>query len=131
MNYQLSTAPSRVQESLSRHILADGYDMTFDMEKSHGVYIYDSKYQRDFLDFYTGLASVPQGYNHPEMPGDDAFRKSLLSAAMANPFNSDVYTAEFAEFLTTFSRVGIPDFLPHAFFISGRGLAVENAIKAA
>lgn len=131
MNYQLSTAPSRVQESLSRHILADGYDMTFDMEKSHGVYIYDSKYQRELLDFFTCFASVPLGYNHPKMTGDEAFKKSLLLAAMANPSNSDVYTVEFAEFLTTFSRVGIPDFLPHAFFISGGGLAVENAIKAA
>jgi len=131
MNYQLSTAPARVQETLSRHILADGYDMTFDMEKSHGVYIYDSKYQRELLDFFTCFASVPLGYNHPKMTGDEAFKKSLLLAAMANPSNSDVYTLEFAEFLKTFSRVGIPDFLPHAFFISGGGLAVENAIKAA
>lgn len=131
MTYQLSTAPSRVQASLSRHILADGYDMTFDMEKSHGVYIYDSKYQRKLLDFFTCFASVPLGYNHPKMVGDEAFKKSLLLAAMSNPSNSDIYTVEFAEFLDTFSRVGIPDFLPHAFFISGGGLAVENAVKAA
>jgi L-lysine 6-transaminase len=131
MTYQLSTPPSRVQELLSRHILADGYDLTFDMEKSHGVFIYDSKYQRELLDFFTCFASVPLGYNHPKMTGDEAFKKSLLLAALANPSNSDVYTREFAEFLDTFSRVGIPDFLPHAFFISGGGLAVENAIKAA
>ena len=36
-----------------------------------------------------------------------------------------------AEFMETFERVGIPEYLPHAFFISGGALAVENAMKVA
>ena len=31
-----------------------------------------------------------------------------------------------AEFIETFKRVAQPEYLPHAFFIEGGGLAVEN-----
>lgn len=129
--YKLTVTPDQVNTVLNRHILADGYDLTFDMERSHGVYIYDSKKERDLLDFFTCFASVPLGYNHPKMVNDETFKKSLLLSALSNPSNSDVYTREFAEFLTTFARVGIPEFMPHAFFISGGALAVENALKTA
>ncbi|EDM33904.1 L-lysine aminotransferase, partial [Pedobacter sp. BAL39] len=88
-------------------------------------------YNRRLLDFFTCFASVPLGYNHPKMVNDEAFKKNLMLAAMANPSNSDVYTQQYAQFVETFSRVGIPDYLPHAFFIAGGALAVENAIKVA
>jgi L-lysine 6-transaminase len=129
--YELSIKPQQVAETLGKHILADGLDLTFDMEKSQGCYIYDSKHNRRLLDFFTCFASVPLGYNHPKMLNDEAFKRSLLNAALANPSNSDVYTQEYAQFLATFSRCGIPDYLPHAFFIAGGSLAVENALKVA
>ncbi|MGO4877259.1 L-lysine 6-transaminase [Pedobacter psychrotolerans] len=129
--YELTIPANQVKESLSKHILADGFDLTYDMEKSHGAYIYDAKYNRTLLDFFTCFASVPLGYNHPKMVDDENFKKNLLLAAMANPSNSDVYTQQYAQFLATFSKIGIPDYLPHAFFIAGGGLAVENAIKVA
>lgn len=129
--YQLNIAPDQVNQTLQQHILADGFDLTYDMEKSEGAYIYDSKYNRRLLDFFTCFASVPLGYNHPKMVNDENFKKNLLLAAMANPSNSDVYTQQYAEFVATFSKVGIPSYLPHAFFIAGGALAVENAIKVA
>ena len=129
--YQLTVAPEQVNAALSKHILADGFDLTYDMELSHGSYIYDSKYKRTLLDFFTCFASVPLGYNHPKMTGDEEFKRNLLNAAMANPSNSDVYTQQYAQFVETFAKTGIPDYLPHAFFIAGGGLAVENAIKVA
>ncbi|MHA4896530.1 L-lysine 6-transaminase [Pedobacter sp. PWIIR3] len=129
--YQLNISPELVNETLSKHVLADGFDLTYDMEKSDGVYIYDSKYQRKLLDFFTCFASVPLGYNHPKMIGDEAFKKNLLQAALANPSNSDVYTQQYAQFVETFGKIGIPSYLPHAFFVAGGGLAVENAIKVA
>lgn len=129
--YQLTIPADQVNESLNKHILADGFDLTYDMEKSHGAYIYDSKYNRTLLDFFTCFASVPLGYNHPKMINDENFKKNLLLAAIANPSNSDVYTQQYAQFVETFSQVGIPDYLPHAFFIAGGALAVENAIKVA
>ncbi|POY35277.1 L-lysine 6-transaminase [Solitalea longa] len=129
--YNLKIAPTDVHETLGKHILADGFDMIFDLEKSQGCYIYDSRYNRTFLDFFTCFASVPLGYNHPKMVNDEEFKKNLLMTALINPSNSDVYTQQYAEFVETFGRVGIPSYLPHAFFISGGTLAVENAIKTA
>jgi L-lysine 6-transaminase len=129
--YQLTVAPDQVNETLSQHILADGFDLTYDMGESQGVYIYDSKYKRKMLDFFTCFASVPLGYNHPKMLNDEVFKQNLLQAAMANPSNSDVYTQQYAQFVKTFGEIGIPSYLPHAFFIAGGGLAIENAIKVA
>lgn len=129
--YKVSISPNQVQETLSKHILADGYDMVFDMEKSEGVWIYDSKHNRKLLDFFTCFASVPLGYNHPKMVNDEEFKKNLMLAALTNPSNSDIYTSQYAQFVNTFSRVGIPDYLPHAFFIAGGSLAIENALKVA
>ncbi|RVT99944.1 L-lysine 6-transaminase [Mucilaginibacter limnophilus] len=129
--YHLQIPPENVQQTLQKHILADGFDLTFDMEKSSGVYIYDSKHNRTLLDFFTCFASVPLGYNHPKMLHDETFKNNLLLAALTNPSNSDIYTTQYAQFVETFGRVGIPDYLPHAFFISGGTLAIENALKAA
>lgn len=129
--YQLTVAPDEVNETLSQHVLADGFDLTYDMGQSQGAYIYDSKYNRKLLDFFTCFASVPLGYNHPKMVNDENFKHHLLLAAMANPSNSDVYTQQYAQFVKTFGAIGIPDYLPHAFFIAGGGLAIENALKVA
>lgn len=129
--YKLFVSPQDVKKTLSKHLLTDGYDLTFDLEKSHGVRIFDSKHNRKLLDFFTCFASVPLGYNHPKMMEDEEFKKNLFLAAMANPSNSDIYTTQYAQFVATFSKVGIPDYLPHAFFVAGGGLAIENALKAA
>ena len=129
--YNLLVSPENVQATLNKHVLADGFDMTFDMEKSRGVYIYDAKYKRTLLDFFTCFASVPLGYNHPKMVNDEEFKKNLMMAALTNPSNSDIYTTQYAQFVDTFDRIGIPDYLPHAFFIAGGSLAIENALKVA
>ncbi|MEO6150184.1 MAG: L-lysine 6-transaminase [Mucilaginibacter sp.] len=129
--YNLQISPENVHDTLEKHLLVDGFDLTFDMEKSNGVYIHDSRHKRTLLDLFTCFASVPLGYNHPKMLGDENFKKNLMLAALTNPSNSDIYTTQYAEFLEMFSRVGIPDYLPHAFFISGGTLAIENALKVA
>lgn len=129
--YNLSVTSENVHKELGKHILADGYDLVFDMEKSSGVYMYDSRYNRNMLDFFTCFASVPLGYNHPKMLDDEEFKKNLMLAALSNPSNSDIYTQQYAEFVDTFSRIGMPSYLPHAFFIAGGGLAIENALKTA
>lgn len=69
--------------------------------------------------------------NHPKMLGDEDFKKRLMEAALNKVTNSDIYTVHMARFVQTFERVGIPDYLPYAFFIDGGALAVENALKAA
>jgi L-lysine 6-transaminase len=120
----------RVHETLGRHILADGFDMVLDVDRSRGRVLWDARRGRGVLDMFSFFATAPVGLNHPKM-ADPVFREKLLRAALSNPTNSDIYTLEFAEFVDTFGRVGIPSYLPHAFFVSGGTLGVENALKAA
>ncbi|MGF1670793.1 MAG: L-lysine 6-transaminase [Balneolaceae bacterium] len=124
-------APENVHSVLRKHMIADGYEMVLDLEKSKGAYLHDAKTGRDYLDFFTFYASNPLGMNHPRLAGDPEFVAKLGEVAINKPSNSDIYTEEIAEFLDTFSRIGIPDYLPYAFFISGGSLAVENALKVA
>ena len=60
-----------------------------------------------------------------------AFQKKLARVATNKPSLSDIYAAEQAEFVETFARVAVPPYLPHAFFIEGGTLGVENTLKAA
>ncbi len=131
MEYQITISPKQVDATLKKHILRDGWDLVLDLEKSNGVFIYDSKHERKLLDFFTCFASLPIGYNHPKMLNDESFKHNLFLAALTNPSNSDIYTTQYAQFVDTFSKIGIPEYLPHAFFIAGGSLAVENALKVA
>ncbi len=122
--------PSDVPGILAKHMLVDMFDFVVDLKRSEGVYIYDLKSNRRFIDFFTFVASMPLGMNHPKMTAPE-FVEKLAHVAVNKPTNSDVYTIEMAEFLETFSRVAIPDYLPHAFFVEGGSVGVENALKAA
>jgi L-lysine 6-transaminase len=126
----LALTADRVHETLGRHILADGYDMVLDVDRSRGRRLWDARRGRGVLDMFSFFATAPLGLNHPKM-ADPVFREKLLRAALSNPTNSDIYTLEFAEFVETFGRVGIPSYLPYAFFVAGGTLGVENALKAA
>jgi len=117
-----------IKKRLARHILTEGFDMIFDPERSHGSWFVDKRNGDEYLDFFSMFASMAVGYNHPRLL---AAREALGRLAVQKPVNSDTYTEEMARFVETFSRIGIPEYLPHAFFISGGGLAVENALKAA
>lgn len=123
-------APGEVHATLARHILADGYDIVLDLEKSQGRRLYDSRNGRWILDMFSFFATLPVGFNHP-MLKDPEFLERLTRAALVNPTNSDIYTVAMAEFVDTFGRVAKPDYLPHLFLISGGTLGVENALKAA
>ncbi len=123
-------APAAVHATLARHMLADGYDMVLDMEKSQGRRLHDSRSGRDYLDLFSFFATMPIGLNHPKMK-DPEFLARLTRAALVNPTNSDIYSTEFAEFVEVFGRVAMRPYLPHAFFVAGGSLGVENALKAA
>jgi len=119
-----------VHNLLQDHILLDGYDFVLDLKKSNGSYIYDSRFDRKYLDFFTCFASMPIGYNHPSLDNDD-FIYSLGKAALNKPSNSDLYTEEYASFVDNFFKKAVPGAFVHSFYISGGSLAVENALKAA
>lgn len=50
---------------------------------------------------------------------------------MNKPSNSDIYTVQMGKFVETLSRVAVPDYFKHLFFIEGGALAVENGLKTA
>jgi len=131
MRYQINFRPSDVYGILQRRILRDGLDLVMDLEKSHGVWVYDKLHNRELLDFFGCYATIPLGYNHPKMTEDENFLRHLLRAAIINPTNADIYTEEYAHFMQVFERVAIPPYLKYAFFIAGGALAVENALKVA
>ncbi len=127
---QLTIEGSQVRSVIARHMQADGMDLVADLGKSRGVYLYDSQRDEFFLDFFACYATVPLGYNHPAMVSREVVEE-LGWAAVVKPSNSDVYSRPMAEFVDTFARVGVPDFLRYMFFIEGGSLAVENALKTA
>ena len=115
---------------ISKYMLADGFDMVVDLEKSQGCRLIDKKSGKSYLDFFSFFASSPVGLNHPDMVEKD-FLNHLARVAVNKPSSSDFYTDEMGDFVETFGRVGIPDYLPNLFLISGGALAVENALKTA
>lgn len=123
--------PTNVHEILKKSILADGYDLVFDFEKSHGSYLYDSKYNKEYLDFFTFFASMPIGFNHPRIAKDNDFIEKLKRVSLVKPSNSDIYSVEYAEFIQTFVKIAGNKHFESYFFISGGALGVENALKAA
>ncbi len=127
-----SVQPADVRELLSRHLLTKGMmPLVLDMDESQGVRLRDEKTGRSFIDLFGFYASSPLGMNHPKMTKNATFMERLKDAALNKVTNSDVMTGHMARFVDTFDRVGIPEYLPYAFFISGGALAVENALKAA
>jgi L-lysine 6-transaminase len=123
-------APAQVHETLHRHMLADGYDLVLDLEKSQGRRLWDSRHGRSYLDLFSFFATLPLGLNHPKMKQPE-FLAKLTRAALVNPTNSDVFTTEFAEFVDTFARIAMPASMKYAFWVAGGTLGVENALKAA
>jgi L-lysine 6-transaminase len=123
-------APKNVHATLIKHIQADGFDLVVDLKNSKGSWIEDSRSGKRYLDFFTFFGSSPIGLNHPKM-FEPEFLAALMRAAINKPSSSDAYTVEMAEFIETFAQIAMPDYLPHAFFIEGGAMAVENALKTA
>jgi len=127
---KLNILPKDVESTIGKHMLVDVLDFIVDLKKSEGVYIWDSKSNRRLIDFFTFVASMPIGLNHPMMMTPE-FKEKMAYVSINKPTNSDVYCTEMAEFVETFSRVAMPDYLPYVFFVEGGALGVENALKAA
>lgn len=123
-------SPEKVHSTLKRNMLADGFDIVLDLEKSSGSKIVDMRNGESYIDFFTFFASAPLGMNHPKLLSPEV-KSELTLAAINKPSNSDIYTMLMAEFVDTFSKHAKPDFMKYLFFISGGALAVENALKVA
>lgn len=121
---------NEVHTSLNRRMLVDGFDLVLDIKRSHGLMLVDEKNGDEYLDFFSFFASSPIGMNHPKLNTPE-FREELADAALNKPSNSDIYTTQMASFVDTFSRVAVPDYMKHLFFVDGGTLAVENGLKIA
>jgi len=125
-----SVSPKEVIAELEKHILVDGFKLVFDAQRSRGSTFVDAATGRELIDLYSFYASQPVGFNHPHFDRTDV-QADLLAAAKVKVANADVYSVQYATFVTTFARiVGLPP-LNRYFFIEGGALAVENALKAA
>ncbi len=122
--------PENVHEIIGSRMLADGFDMVLDLEKSKGTKLYDSNKNRYLLDFFGFFASNAVGMNHPSL-SEPEFQKDLMIAAKNKVTNSDIYTKQMAEFVETLSINATPDYMKYFFFVSGGALAVENGLKTA
>lgn len=122
--------PAKVHETISKHMIMDVFDIVVDLERSHGSYLVDARTGREYLDFFTFLASFPIGFNHPKLTTEE-FKERLLKAALNKPSNSDIWCTYLAEFVETFSKHMMPSYLPHLFLVEGGSVAIENGFKTA
>ncbi len=122
--------PAEVHVVLSKYMLADGYDLVVDPEKSNGCNLVDSKSGETYLDYFSFFASMPIGFNHSEMSSAE-FINEIGKVALHKISNSDFYTTTMAEFVDTMAETAMPAYMKKMFFISGGALAVENALKTA
>jgi len=128
--YKPTISADEVKSILSQYMLADGFEIILDLDKSKGVTIVDEVTGDQYHDFFTFFASSPIGLNHPYLNSDE-IRNTLGKVAINKPSNSDIYTTYMAEFVDTFAKVAKPNYMRHLFFISGGALAVENGLKVA
>ena len=52
---------AEVHQTISKNMLADGYPILFDLERSHDTYFVDEITGREYLDFFTFFASTAVG----------------------------------------------------------------------
>lgn len=128
--YKPAINANEVLNVLSKYMLADGFEIILDLDKSNGCTIVDEVTGDEYHDFFTFFASSPIGLNHPYLNSDE-IKNTLGKVAVNKPSNSDIYTTYMAEFVETFAKVAKPEFMKHLFFISGGALAVENGLKVA
>lgn len=119
-----------VHQTISKYMLADGFKIVLDLEKSKGSTLIDEITGEEYHDFFTFFASSPLGLNHPYLQSEE-IKNTLAAVAINKPSNSDIYTTYMADFVDTFARIAKPDYMKHLFFISGGALAVENGLKVA
>ena len=129
-NYTPSITAEQVIPTLSKYMLADGFEIILDLDKSNGVTIVDEITGDEYHDFFTFFASSAIGLNHPYLNSDE-IKQVLGKVSVNKPSNSDIYTTYMAEFVETFAEVAKPDYMKHLFFVSGGALAVENGLKVA
>ena len=76
-----------IRETLSKNILADGFEPILDLDKSHESWIVDKVTGDEYLDMFTMYASGSIGYNNKNILDN---RDVLTKAALFKPTLSPV-----------------------------------------
>ena len=130
IKYKRKISSTDVHKVISKHMLADGFEIVLDLKRSRGIRLVDEISGDEYIDFFTFFASSPLGLNHPLLNSEEV--KNILGQVSVNkPSNSDMYTTYMADFVDTFSQIAKPDYMKYLFFIAGGALAVENGLKVA
>ena len=125
------TRPDRIHALVREHVLADGFHVVIDLDRSHGSWIVDAVSGREILDFYSYFASLPVGHNHPRLVGDPEFM--ARSPARPSPTRPTPTSTPGSSRPSSRPSRGSrsPPTFRHLFFVDGGALAVENALKTA
>lgn len=130
LKYKHRIKSTEVHKVISKHMLADGFEIVLDLKRSRGIKLVDEISGDEYIDFFTFFASSPLGLNHPFLNSENV-KNVLGNAAVNKPSNSDIYTTYMADFVDTFGKIAKPDYMKYLFFIAGGALAVENGLKVA
>jgi len=103
---------TEVRKVLSKHMLADGFDVIVDLDKSHGSWLVDKRNGEEYLDFFSMFASLSIGFNHPYLVSK---KDEFARIAVNKPTNSDIYSEEMASFLDTSRALAFPTTSPMHF----------------
>jgi len=122
--------PGRAMETLKKWMLVDGFDVLIDFDRSRGCNIVDARNGRTYLDMFSMVASQPLGMNHPALT-EPVFLEKIGRTAINNPTNSDIYAADTAAFVETFTKMAAGPEMKHLFLVAGGTLCGENALKIA
>jgi len=122
--------PANALQTLRKWMLVDGFDVVIDFEESRGCTLVDARNGRSYLDMFSMVASQPLGMNHPALI-EAGFLEKIGRVAINNPTNSDIYAADAAAFVETFTKMAAGPAMKHLFLVAGGTLGVENALKIA
>src|SRR5580692_1854788 len=81
-----------VHDTIARHMLADGFELVLDLDRSQGMTLVDARDGTSYLDLFTFFASSALGLNPEALTGDPEFLRELAEVAVNKPSNSDIYT---------------------------------------
>ena len=126
LHHHRSPAPrpaGRCPQRPVRHMLADGYDIVMDLQKSQGLVGLRLPPRPQGPRLLHQLRLLP----HRLQPSRGSTTRSSASSSprsrMNKPANSDIYTTYMAEFVETFARLAVPPpYHKHMFFVEGGAL---------
>ena len=104
------------------------FGINVDYNKSHDCFLYDTKTQKEYLDFFGMYASLPLGYNHPIFRSEE-FKEEYLRASSFKINNCEFTSNESLEFDQLFEEYAGQGLFEHFHYTCTGALAVEAAIK--